>query len=162
MATNYYASPESEKFVRPVALAIIGTQVLLSFASSATLAASVFGLNLYSAAQHLSAFTAASVLIVAAQIWKLYFQIRKKLSGVLDAKIVWLASAVTAACVISTAVVSITIPYLTVGGPDEVTAAVIAAQFVSVFSTGLFAAKSSMSFAALFEALRATEKARLA
>lgn len=161
MATNYYVSREGDKFIRPVAIAVIVTQLFLMLAFLAFLASWAFELNLYFVARSLSALTGISVLTVAAQIWKLYFRTRNKLAGRRDAKLEWLASAVTAACVLSTAVVAATIPYITAIVSDATAAAVMAAQFITVLSTGLFAAKSTMVFTALFEALRATERARL-
>ncbi|QQQ00953.1 hypothetical protein [Lysobacter enzymogenes] len=161
MTTKYYVSREGDKFIRPVAIAVIVTQLFLMLAFLAVLASWAFDLNLYVVARFMSALTGTSVMIVAAQIWKLYFLTRRKLAGLRDTKIVWLASAVTAACVLSTVVVATTIPSMSADVSQETAAAVMAAQFITVLTTGLFAAKSTMAFTALFEAIRVTERARL-
>ena len=160
MATSYYLSPQSDRFVRPVAIAVMATMTLLTTSFGITYACSALGLDLFGLARILFALTAMTLLILAAQIWRLYFLIATKLAGHPDRKITWLASAITGACVLSTAIIAFTSPAINANSTDNELGAVISAQVLSVLSTAFFAAKSTFSIAALFEALRATEKAR--
>lgn len=108
-----------------------------------------------------SALTAASMPLIAFQIWRLYLRATRRFSGLRDRKVALLIFAVSVACALATVVVVGTIPKLSAGAPQEVIALAIAGQAISVVGAALFAAKSTFSLAALFEALRVTERARL-
>lgn len=161
MSASPYISRASDEFIRPVAIAVIATQFLLTVVLLTTFASWALGVDLYMASRLFSALTAASMPLIAFQIWRLYLRATRRFSGLRDRKVALLIFAVSVACALATVVVVGTIPKLSAGAPQEVIALAIAGQAISVVGAALFAAKSTFSLAALFEALRVTERARL-
>ena len=161
MTTRQYVSPEGDRFILPVSIAAMAALALMMLNMWTLLLWDELSVGLYWLPRSISTLMAATLIVIAALIWKLYFSLLIRLKGRKDVRTAWLATAVTAACVVSTIVVALTMPLISADRAETTITMAACAQLMTALPTLYFAAKSTFSIAALFEALRATEKARL-
>ncbi|WP_223618870.1 hypothetical protein [Lysobacter sp. ESA13C] len=161
MTIRQYVTPESDRFMLPVSIAAMAALTLMMLNTWTLLLWDELSVGLYWLPRSISTLMAVSLIVISALIWKLYLSLLIRLNGRKDARTAWLATAVTAACLASTLVVAFTVPLISANRPETTVTMAACAQLITVLPTLYFAAKVTFSIAALFEALRATEKARL-
>ena len=160
MTSQHYISPESDRLLLPMSASVIATLLLTTLSALSVYISTVFQVDLHAAARVLSTLTATSLLIIAMRFCRLNILAVRKMGGCRDVKSVWLCVAVAAACVASASVISFATSSMHAEQEEHSRWTAMSMLLISSLPTAYLAAKSTLSVAALFDALRATEKAR--